>query len=352
MRKLDTTQTKRAVRASANALGFIPANASRTTRSRLNIFINWLDDTGGSLLQPNLAAFSHYLETERGLTARSAAAYVVTVRARYKKHILKSNVVDTLIERSALAAGYRTPADVRALVERTKTRLQNALDTVTLPKAKQQIQTDSSKGRWLQPDEVPALLNAPDKSTVVGLRDYTIFLLMLSTGLRAAELCNVRVSDVHETVTNEANGSIQPGLRVTDGKGAKSRFVPYGGNATLVLNAVRHWQKISHIHSGFLFRALTAAGAAKDKPTVDDLRTTRMATRTLNYIFERYPVTAKPVTPHDMRRTYAYTLYRAGVQVADIQQLLGHASYETTIIYLGLNENYAAPPALWDNLLL
>ena len=52
------------------------------------------------------------------------------------------------------------------------------------------------ESEFLTYEEIQAFLKMPDKRTLEGKRDYSILLTMLTTGLRKAELCNLKVQDI------------------------------------------------------------------------------------------------------------------------------------------------------------
>ena len=60
-----------------------------------------------------------------------------------------------------------------------------------------------------------------------------------------------------------------------------------------------------------------------------------MSTRAIQMVLERYPVNGKQVRPHDLRRTYARSLYDAGMSLLAIKQNLGHSNLRTTEKYIG-----------------
>ena len=65
-------------------------------------------------------------------------------------------------------------------------------------RAKGVTQRGSKAGNWLAPAEANALLHAPDGSTLKGLRDRAILAVLLSCGLRRAELLRLRCSDMQQ----------------------------------------------------------------------------------------------------------------------------------------------------------
>ena len=109
--------------------------------------------------------------------------------------------------------------------------------------------------KFLNREQIDALLAAPDTTRPNGLRDHAMLELLYATGLRVSELCGLRMTDI------EAEFGI---LRVT-GKGNKQRLVPIGRPA---LEAVAEWQRAGRPQmlkkrraSPYLF--VTARGGAR-----------------------------------------------------------------------------------------
>ena len=76
----------------------------------------------------------------------------------------------------------------------------------------------------LSSDEVERILQQPDTTTPLGLRDRAIFEVLYSTGIRRAELCALKIDHIH--VERQV-------LFVERGKGQKDRYVPIGVRALL-----------------------------------------------------------------------------------------------------------------------
>jgi integrase/recombinase XerD len=76
-------------------------------------------------------------------------------------------------------------------------------------------------------EEAEAILRVPDRRTLQGKRDYAMLLTLLTTGLRKAELCNLKVGDL-KTYRNQA---------VIDviGKGQKFRRIPLHGDTLVAI---------------------------------------------------------------------------------------------------------------------
>jgi integrase/recombinase XerD len=78
---------------------------------------------------------------------------------------------------------------------------------------------------FLTGEEVSAILRIPDRRTIQGKRDYSILLTLLTTGLRKAEICNLKLKDP-KTYRNQAVVDIV-------GKGNRFRRLPLKGETLL-----------------------------------------------------------------------------------------------------------------------
>ncbi|MFN3134403.1 MAG: site-specific tyrosine recombinase XerD [Candidatus Kryptonium sp.] len=166
----------------------------------------------------------------------------------------------------------------------------------------------------LSVDEVFTLLDQPDISTPIGLRDKALLELMYATGVRVSELINLRQIDLLFDMEI---------IRVF-GKGSKERLVPIG---KVAIKWVREYQlkvrpKLVKIGSGdFLF--LSRFGK----------RMTRMS---VYKIVKKYALMAgikKEIHPHTLRHSFATHLLEGGSDLRSVQEMLGHSSITTTQIY-------------------
>ncbi len=184
---------------------------------------------------------------------------------------------------------------------------------------------------FLTEDEIRAILRVPDRRTLKGKRDYALLLLMFSTGLRKAEVCNLRVADI----TTYRN---QPVVDVM-GKGEKHRRVALNKD---VVEAILDYQKA-------LKQRFTAEGAedaeksGENKPLFFTLGEhgncevqplTHKAVDCLLRRVKKIALITKRITPHTTRHTFATTLLDRGVDLKTVQELLGHSHIRTTEKYL------------------
>ncbi len=326
--------TLQPVLASSNRDVLVPPGAIKDERHRLTTFADWLDATARRWSEPDLAAYRDHL-LANGLAPSSVQAHLATVRGRYHLLLRDNAVRDTLY---ALTPASASPAERKAFVDETLTRLQNGIDPQASPVKilTRQDRPDEEHVR-LSTAQVNALLDAPGVDSLRGLRDTAIIALMLCTGVREAELCALNVDDLRKRL----GGSLA--LHVRKGKGAKERLVPYG-LLEWVLAIVDAWLRAASIVDGPAFRGFYRGNRR--------LRASRLTERAVQDILDAYPVMVDGrlmrLNPHDLRRTYARRLYEAHVDLLAIQQNLGHSDSKTTLGYIGqLDAESRKPPAVY-----
>ena len=184
----------------------------------------------------------------------------------------------------------------------------NPIDVVSSPKVPKRLP------RYLKPDEVEALLNAPDVSKPLGQRDKAILELLYAAGIRLSELVSL----------NLGNLNLEAGQMLVWGKGGKERVVLLGDPAVGALRA--------YISDG--------RGKLASQKTTSALFLNRfggrLSRRSIGLILDKYSKLAglwKKVTPHLLRHTFATHMLEGGAGLRVVQELLGHAQPTTTEIY-------------------
>ena len=186
--------------------------------------------------------------------------------------------------------------------------------------APEKIELASSKRpqvSFLDADEVMALFDACDTNNIIGLRDRAILELLFSTGLRVSELVKLNIDSIN---LDKGEFSIR-------GKGQKDRPVYVSDSAK---EAIHNYLKERKDNYEALF-----VQASKRK-NEEDVTISRLTTRTIQRIVERYRTKAgitKHVTPHTLRHSFATDLLGNGADLRSVQSLLGHANIATTQIY-------------------
>ena len=173
---------------------------------------------------------------------------------------------------------------------------------------------------FLTEEEAQAILRVPDRRTLQGKRDYAILLTLLTTGLRKAEICGLKIGDL-KTYRNQA---------VIDviGKGKKFRRIPLNSGTLL---AIKDYLKASGNggnpdHS--IFNTLGKHGPYEERgltPKAVDCLIKSVATKAL---------IKKRIHPHVIRHTFATTLLDKGNDLKTVQTLMGHSHIRTTEAYL------------------
>ncbi len=173
---------------------------------------------------------------------------------------------------------------------------------------------------FLTEEEAQAMLRVPDRRTLQGKRDYAILLTLLTTGLRKAEICSLKVGDL-KTYRNQA---------VIDviGKGQKFRRIPLNSGTLLAikdyLKATGNGTDPDHP----LFHTLGKHGPYQERGL------TPKAVDCLIKSVVKKALIQKRVHPHVMRHTFATTLLDNGNDLKTVQALMGHSHIRTTEAYL------------------
>lgn len=312
----------------------------RAIAQRLGDFGDWLDATGRNWTAPDLVIYRDTL-LAAGKAPSTVNAHLSTIRSRYET-LLTDNT--RLADLRQQAAAYleahslpRDPANIKASTDMLIESMRNTLNPKQTS-AKEITVQDRAAGDFIRLTQGQAnrLIAAPGTGSLTGLRDTALMTLALCTGARAAELAALEVGD-HKARTE--SGALA--LLIRDGKGGKQRLVPYGG-LDFAVAIVETWLKHAGITSGPIFRGFFRGGHT--------VRKTALTTVAIEQIVAAYPVVidgqSRTVKPHDLRRTYARLAYEAGMLPVAIQQNLGHASLDTTLIYIGeLNDTARQPGA-------
>ena len=166
----------------------------------------------------------------------------------------------------------------------------------------------------LAEEDVDALLNAPDVSTALGLRDRAMLELLYACGLRVSELVNLEIGAL-----NTSQGVV----RVL-GKGSRERLVPVGEEAIVWL-------------SRYLREARPQLAADGSSPALFPGRGGASLTRqAFWHRLKRHALSGgicKPLSPHTLRHAFATHLLNHGADLRVVQMLLGHSDLSTTQIY-------------------
>lgn len=162
--------------------------------------------------------------------------------------------------------------------------------------------------------EVETLLEQPDISIALGLRDRAMLEVLYATGLRVSELVSLTFEQLN----------MRQGLIRCIGKGNKERLVPLG---EVALDYIQDY-------------LLESRPELLNGRMSDDLFPTRrgkaMTRQAFWYLIKRYASQAeieKELSPHTLRHAFATHLLNNGADLRIVQLLLGHSDLSTTQIY-------------------
>lgn len=259
-------------------------------RRDLRLYGAYLEDAGiGAPTDADPEALAEFVSWIRGRTTPAGTAYAASTVARVLVAIrgLHAFLVAEGLAGSNPAKEVSGPRPPR-----------------TLPKA-------------LSADQVTRLLSAPTGDQPTGVRDRAMLELLYASGLRITELVSLDVDDF--------DGSERTVRCI--GKGDKERVLPVGRVATEALEA-------------WLVRGRPAL-----RPTAPALFVNRRGGQLSRQggwkIIKKHAETAglaDTVSPHTLRHSFATHLLEGGADVRVVQELLGHASVNTTQIYTLVTE--------------
>ena len=233
-----------------------------------------------------------------GLTPRVMRDFVIEAQGRMGRRTLHNHA-------SGLRAFFK-------YWQRQGRVAKNPLVGLALPKMEKRLP------QFLTEKQMRELLDGPRRliengteSPFVAWRDRLAMELLYGAGLRVSELTGLNYGNL------EADGAVARVL----GKGKKERLCPLGKVAAGVL---AKW------------KTEYARDTGPDAPVLVDTAHRRMSDRAVQLMLKRYLALAGlplDLTPHKLRHSYATHLLNAGADLRLVQELLGHASLNTTQVY-------------------
>lgn len=177
--------------------------------------------------------------------------------------------------------------------------------------------------QYLKPDELEALLNAPDRGSPRGRRDHALLLFLARTGARISEALGVDAADLH----------LEPPAQVLlRGKGRKQRMIPLAPDLVRTLKTFCGELGLAATERLPLFRGGRGNGRLTRFGATHVVRRAVIKAAAITPEIMR-----KSVSPHLLRHTLAMKLLQSGVDLITIQAWLGHAQVATTHRYAEAN---------------
>jgi integrase/recombinase XerC len=172
---------------------------------------------------------------------------------------------------------------------------------------------------YLAEDETATIMEMPQGTSLIALRDRAILELLYASGLRVSELVGLNEDEIDMQ---------QETIRVL-GKGSKERIVPFGSFAARALQDYLAHKRTAGKVEPEKDGSIPAFLSVRKKPR-------RISARDVQRLVARMRLGLKAgrkVTPHTLRHSFATHLLERGADLRSIQELLGHESLSTTQKY-------------------
>ena len=208
-------------------------------------------------------------------------------------------------------------AAVKAFIRYVEFRVPSALAQARQIHAIPGKRHDQALVRHLTMEEVRAILNVPNVTTRLGIRDRAMMHLCFAAGLRVSELVGLPLENLSLQRT--------PSIRVL-GKGRKERCLPLRKETA---NDLRAWLAVrGPVFVPELF--VNAEGAAMTRAGFEYIldKHVRAARKSCSSLSER------SVSPHQLRHSCALIMLQATRDIRKVALWLGHSDIRTTEIYL------------------
>jgi len=258
----------------------LSANTLDAYRRDLEGLDRWFSRRGGALISASRADLLEYLSSNvsKGARPRTTARLLSSLR-RFYGYLVREEKIKT---------------DPTALIDSPKLGR-------PLPKS-------------LTEEQVEKLLESPDVTKPLGLRDRAMLETLYATGLRVSELVGLTLSQV----------SLTQGVVRVIGKGDKERLVPLGEEAVSWISRylAEGRQKLVRGRSTDALFATTRGGPMTRQAYWHNLK-----------LHTRKAGIQTKMSPHTLRHAFATHLLNHGADLRVVQMLLGHADLSTTQIY-------------------
>ncbi|MBO0476811.1 site-specific tyrosine recombinase XerD [Vagococcus sp. DIV0080] len=288
-------------------------------------------------MKSDLEDYLHFLKIERGLSENTIKSYHrdltryfsflesrdITQWDKIDRYIVLDFLEELREEGKSSTTIIRMVSSLRKFHQflRQERKTDNdPMQYIDTPKKAQKLP------KTLSIKEVEKIIEAPDTSDVLGIRDRAILEVMYATGLRVTELISLKLDDLHLSL----------GLLQTLGKGDKERIIPLGDVAIKWLEIY-----LENSRQELLYKN------KKEKPTILFLNYkgegfSRQGIWKNLKVYVTEAGIEKDVTPHTLRHSFATHLLENGADLRVVQELLGHADISTTQIYTHISKNRMA----------
>jgi integrase len=206
----------------------------------------------------------------------------------------------------------------RSLLEETTALKFDRVRGVQVKALKQRLKKHSRTR--ITPEDMRRLCDAPDTSTVIGLRDAALLAVLASSGIRASEATTLTLSQVEQ----RGRGYCLKVCGKTDTEYRDAHLSPEA------YRCIQEWLRSRAVESPYLFTSFSTRGAIPSREPLSEVAVWRIVSRYAEQCGLEY------VKPHDFRRFVGTQL--AAKDIRKAQKALGHKSIEVTARHYVLDE--------------
>ncbi len=266
----------------------LSAHTSRGYQRDLTGFIEFMKKRGGNVLTADIDDGREYVIQirARGLKNSSIARHISSLKSFYNFLMLAS-----IIEFNPMAL-LRSPKSVRPLPHS------------------------------LSVNDVARLIESPDVSVPLGIRDRTLWEILYGSALRVSEAVDLETGDF----------DLENGWLLIRGKGSKERWAPLNQPST---NWLDKYLKNA--------RPLLLRRGKQSNKVFLNARGAALTRQGVWHLLKQYAAKLSPplnISPHGLRHSCATHLLEGGADLRTVQEFLGHSDISTTQIYTQVDRSY------------
>ena len=282
----------------------------------------------------SINTFLDYILIERGLSKNTIESYEDDLK-EFSLFLHKEKIKKIVEVNKQTILKYYSLLEKKQLSKSTLQRRYSALNQFFKYLIRQKILTQNpilsmrrqkkefKLPKFLSQEEMIKLLSANNpQDGIKHLRNRLILEMLYSTGMRVSELCNLPLKTVlFNKKVSQQNDNDEYKFIIIKGKGQKERIVPLRAN---VISMLQDYIKLT-FHKGqkYLFQSF-GKNHHIDRRSIENIIKSAALKANLDPTY---------VSPHIMRHSFATHLLQKGLDIREIQELLGHASIDTTAIY-------------------
>ena len=295
-------------------------------------------DHGDPAISSGIAQLDHYLERyprylrgQRGLSENTERVYLADLLS-FREYLARENLNLNDMNRQTLRGylawlateakgggqGYARVSVARKLtVLRSFYRFlvqEGLFRSTPVPSGRSfKLKVTKTLPKFLGHREVNRLMESPDETAPLGIRDKAILEMLYACGIRLAEIQGLDIPDI-----NFPERTV-----LVRGKGSKERWVLFGRPTGQALQR-------------YLAEARPQIAVSPTQALFLNRYGERLSRRSVEKLVRRYSAiagTRADVHPHTLRHTFATHMLEGGADLRVIQELLGHSSPTTTQVY-------------------